>query len=67
MCERSDQVIQNKVARSATTKSWSSVKQLAMYHTVLVVYKVLEKGFPVYLANMFSTEYERSTRQNRNL
>ena len=70
------QVIQNKVARVVMMMSWStptrellaacgwlSVRQLAMYHTVLVVHKVLQVGSPLYIANMFCTEYRRNTRQ----
>ena len=42
---------------------WLSVKQLAMYHTVVLVYKVLRTGTPSYISSMFSTEYRRMTRQ----
>ena len=62
---RSLQVIQNKVARVVTKKPWStptsillsqcgwlSVRQLAMYHTVLLVYKVLKQtGSPRYISS----------------
>ena len=70
------QVIQNKVARLVTKKPWTtpvkdlllacgwlSVKQLAMYHTVVLVFKVLRTGTPSYISSMFSTEYRRMTRQ----
>ena len=73
---RSLQVIQNKVARVVTRLpwatptsvllsecSWLSVRQLAMYHTVLIVYKVLKTGTPSYISSMFSTDYRRMTRQ----
>ena len=73
---RSLQVIQNRVARVVTKKPWStpvklllsecgwlSVRQLAMYHTVVLVFKVLETGTPSYIRAMFSTEYRRMTRQ----
>ena len=74
---RSLQIIQNKVARVVTKKPWSTptsillsqcgwlcVRQLAMYHTVLLVYKVLKQtGSPRYISSMFSTEYRRMTRQ----
>ena len=74
---RSLQIIQNKVARVVTKKAWStptsvllsqcgwlSVRQLAMYHTVVLVYKVLKTGSPSYLHWMFSTDYRRTTRQS---
>jgi hypothetical protein len=73
---RSLQIIQNKVARLVTKKPWStpvknllaecgwlSVRQLAMYHTVLIVFKVLKTGTPSYINSMFSTDYRRMTRQ----
>ena len=73
---KSLQVIQNKVARVVTKMAWStptsillsecgwlSVRQLAMYHTVVLVYKVLETGTPSYLYSMFSTDYSHRTRQ----
>ena len=34
-----------------------------MYHTVLIVYKVLKTGTPSYINSMFSTDYRRMTRQ----
>ena len=34
-----------------------------MYHTVLIVYKVLKTGTPSYISSMFSTDYRRMTRQ----
>ena len=59
---RSLQVIQNRVARVVTKKPWStpvklllsecgwlSVRQLAMYHTVVLVFKVLKTGTPSYI------------------
>ena len=74
---RSLQVIQNKVARVVTRDSWStptsvllsncgffSVRQLAMYHTVVLVFRVLKTGSPSYLHSMFSTSYNRATRQS---
>ena len=73
---RSLQVIQNKVARVVSKKpwltpvklllsqcGWLSVRQLAMYHTVVLVFKVLRTGTPSYIRSMFSTEYRRMTRQ----
>ena len=34
-----------------------------MYHTVVLVFKVLRLGKPSYIRSMFSTEYRRMTRQ----
>ena len=34
-----------------------------MYHTVLMVYKVLKTGTPSYINSMFNTDYRRMTRQ----
>ena len=68
------QRIQNKAARVVTRSSlstaghlaqcgWLSVRQLAVYQTCVLVYKVLEHKSPQYLYNMLSTEYNRETRQ----
>ena len=68
------QVIQNKAARVVTRSDlstaghlgqcgWLSVRQLAMYQTCVLVYKVLEEKSPMYLYRMFSREYMRNTRQ----
>ena len=70
------QVIQNKAARVVTKLDWStpteellkqcgwlSVHQLAVYHSVLVVYKVLQSKSPEYLTSMFNTKYQYRTRQ----
>ena len=71
------QTIQNNVARAVTRKAWStptrvllsqcgwlSVRQLAIYHTVVLVYRVLKSGSPSYIHGMFSTNYNRTTRQS---
>ena len=47
---------------SAGCCDWLSVQQLAMYQTILLVYKVMKTGSPAYIHSMFSTEYERPTR-----
>ena len=73
---RALQVLQNKVARAVTRQAWStptsfllaefgwlSVLQLAMYHTTLLVYKVMKTGTPSYIHSMFGTEYMRTIRQ----
>ena len=70
------QTIQNSVARAVTRKPWTtptkvllsecgwlSVRQLAMYHTVVLVFRVLQSGSPQYIDGMFSTHYSRMTRQ----
>ena len=68
------QRIQNKAARVVTRSSlftaghlaqcgWLSVRQLAVYQTCVLVYKVLEHKSPMYLYNMFNSEYTRDTRQ----
>ena len=72
---RSLQVIQNKAARVVTKLDWYtpthdllsqcgwlSVHQLAVYHTVVLVHKVLMSGSPEYLHNLFSEEYRCKTR-----
>ena len=67
------QRIQNKAARVVTRSSlstaghlaqcgWLSVRQLAVYQTCVLVYKVLEHKSPQYLYSMFSSEYTRDTR-----
>ena len=68
------QRIQNKAARVVTRSSlstaehlaqcgWLSVRQLAVYQTCILVFKVLEQKSPQYLYGMFSAEYRRETRQ----
>ena len=73
---RSLQIIQNKAARVVTKLDWStptgdllrqcgwlSVHQLAVYHSVLMVYKVMNTQSPAYLYNMFNSKYQHRTRQ----
>ena len=68
------QRIQNKAARVVTRSSlstaehlaqcgWLSVRQLSVYQTCVLVFKVLEHKSPQYLYGMFSTVYRRDTRQ----
>ena len=45
---------------------WFSVHQLAVYHTVVLVHKVLQAKSPTYLFEMFSTNYTQQTRQATN-
>jgi hypothetical protein len=73
---KSLQVIQNRAARTVTRLGWDtpteellrqcgwlSVYQLSVYHTVLLVYKVVQTKSPQYLSNMFDTPYQYPTRQ----
>ena len=70
------QTIQNKAARAITKLDWNTptavhlkqcgwlnVQQLIVYHSVLLVYKVLKTKSPKYLYDMFSTPYNYKTRQ----
>ena len=70
------QIIQNKAARVVTKLAWStptrdllkqcgwlSVHQLAVYHSVLMVYKVMKVQSPAYLYSMFNSHYRYRTRQ----
>ena len=73
---KSLQVVQNKVARCVTKASWftatrqllkqcgwMSVRQLAFYHTVLTMYKILKSGRPLYLRSKLTSEFPYPTRQ----
>ena len=72
---KSLQVIQNKAARVVTKLDWYtpthvllsqcgwlSVHQLAVYHSVVLVHKVLRSGQPQYLHSLFSQNYQCGTR-----
>ena len=63
------QKIQNKAARVITRRNkytrietilnqigWLSVKQLIMYHSLVLVYKTLSQKYPVYLYKILSSE-----------
>ena len=69
------QIAQNKAARVVTKLDWStptkvqlkqcgwlSVRQLAAYHSVVLVYKVMKTETPKYLHSMFSSKYTHDTR-----
>ena len=73
---KSLQVIQNRAARTVTRLGWDtptrellrqcgwlSVHQLSVYHSVLLVYKVVQTKSPQYLSSMFDTPYQYPTRQ----
>ena len=70
------QKVQNKAARAVTKVDWNtptklvlrqcgwlSVKQLVVYQSSILVYKVMRTASPRYLYSMFSTEYTCNTRQ----
>ena len=72
------QKAQNKAARAVTKLDWNtpvrillqqcgslSVHQLAVYHSVVMVYKVMQTESPKYLFSMFSTKYNCDTRHAR--
>ena len=69
------QTIQNKMARAVARVDWTtptkevfhqcgwlSVNQLAIYHSILLVYKVKASKQPKYLSNMFMGTYKYNTR-----
>ena len=73
---KSLQIIQTSAARVVTKLDWStptsellkqcgwlSVQQLVVYHSVLMVYKVVRTESPAYLYSMFQTKYQYRTRQ----
>ena len=73
------QKAQNRAARTVTKLDWNtpasvllkqcgwlSVHQLAEYHSVVLVYKVIQRKSPMYLHNMFSSEYMYKTKQADN-
>ena len=70
------QVVQNKAARCVTKATWftanrqilkqcgwMSIRQLAFYHTVLTMYKMLRSGNPMFLRNKLSRDFPYPTRQ----
>ena len=70
------QVVQNKAARCVTRQSWftatrqilkqcgwMSIRQLAFYHTVLTMHRILRSSKPVYLRSKVSYDYPYHTRQ----
>ena len=72
------QKAQNKAARAVTKLDrntpvrtllqqcgWLSVHQLVVYHSVIMVYKVMQTESPRYLFSMFSTKYNCDTRHAR--
>ena len=70
------QKAQNRAARFVTKLDWStpvsellkqcgwlSVHQLVVYHSVVMVFKVMHKETPKYLHSMFSDKYSYKTKQ----
>ena len=70
------QVLQNRAARCVTKQSWftptrqllkqcgwMSVQQLAQYHSILQVHKVIKAGKPLYLSSKLVTDHPYPTRQ----
>ena len=69
------QVIQNRAARLVTQKGWYtpvkthlthcgwlSIRQLVVYHRLLLVYKIRTEGKPVYFVDKFSSLFYYRTR-----
>ena len=74
------QKAQNRAARTVTKLDWNtpvgellkecgwlSVHQLAVYHSVVLVFKVIKSKSPMYLHTMFSVEYMYKTKQADNV
>ena len=72
---RSLQIVQNKAARSVARRGrytpvvellsqcgWLSVKQLAFFHSVMLVYKAIKTTFPRYIYSKLSSEFPYNTR-----
>ena len=73
---RSLQVIQNKAARAVAKMGWytpteellkqcgwMSVNQLIVYHTLVLVFKVIYEKTPVYIYNKMTTGFAYPTRR----
>ena len=69
---------QNRAARVVTKLDWNtpvgellkqcgwlSVQQLVVYHSVVLVYKIIQNESPKYLHSMFSAKYSYKTKQAR--
>ena len=69
------QIIQNKAARSVTRRGrytpivellshcgWLSVRQLVIYHSVILIYKTIQTTYPKYIFNKLSSEFPYNTR-----
>ena len=73
------QKAQNRAAKTVTKLDWNtpvaellnqcgwlSVHQLVVYHSVVLVHKVIQNKSPKYLHSMFDTEYQYKTKQAHN-
>ena len=73
------QKIQNKAARFVTRQrfdtpiktllkqcGWMSVRQLVMYHSLVLLYKVLKSKHPKYIFSKMTVDFSRRTRQTDN-
>ena len=71
---------QNRAARSVSKLDWSthvaellkqcgwmSVHQLAVYHSMVLVFKIIQSKSPKYLHSMFSAKYNINTKQAKNI
>ena len=69
------QVVQNKAARFVARKDrytsvnhllnqcgWLSVRQLVLYHSVILIHKVLQTGYPKYIHSRLSNQFPYNTR-----
>ena len=69
------QTVQNKAARFVARRGiytpvtellrncgWLSVRQLVMYHSILIIYKTVQTACPKYLYNKLSCEFPYNTR-----
>ena len=69
------QVVQNKAARCVAKKDrytpiktllnqcgWLNVRQLVYYHSVILIHKVLQTGYPKYIHSRLATQFPYNTR-----
>ena len=72
---KSLQIVQNKAARLVTRRGrytpvvdllkqcgWLSVRQLAFYHSTVLIYKTLQTTYPKYIYNKLAGEFPYNTR-----
>ena len=72
------QVLQNRTARVVTNKGWYtpvkelldqcgwlSIKQLVVFHSLILVFKIRHDKKPVYLANKLGQDFSHNTRFSR--
>ena len=73
------QILQNQAARHVTKLSWStpisellkqcnwlSVRQMIMFHDLILVFKIRKERRPVYLSNKLSNQFNCNTRNAKN-